>query len=171
MSKLITCIWFVNNDGEEAVNYYIDTFNSAPGNHEAKRGDITKAPTSPEFEEVAGKPGGYVMTAECELDGISFMALNGGPLEQYKLNGSTSFIIECETQEEIDYFWEKLSAVPEAEQCGWCTDKFGVTWQVVPRILDEMMRDPQKAEAVTAAFMPMKKLDLEAIRKAGEWSS
>src|SRR5690606_31588109 len=102
-------------------------------------------------------------------DGISFMALNGGPMEQFKLNGGTSYIVECETQEEIDYFWERLSAVPEAEQCGWCTDKFGVTWQIVPRILDELMRrDPETAEKVTAAFMPMKKIDLETIRKAGE---
>jgi predicted 3-demethylubiquinone-9 3-methyltransferase (glyoxalase superfamily) len=166
MSKLITCLWFVNKDGEEAANYYIDTFKSAPGNHEAKLGDITKAPKA--SEEVSGMPEGSVMTAECELDGTSFMFLNGGPFGEYKLNGSTSFIVECETQEEIDYFWEKLSAVPEAEQCGWCTDKFGVTWQIVPRILDELMRDPAKAEAVTAAFMPMKKLDLEAIKKAGE---
>ncbi len=166
MSKLITCIWFSNNDGEDAVNYYIDTFRSAPGHHAAKPGDVTKAPKA--SEEVSGRPEGSVLTVECELDGISFMALNGGPYEPFKLNGSISFIIECETQEEIDYFWGKLSAVPEAEQCGWCTDKFGVTWQVVPRILDELMRDPRKAEAVTAAFMPMKKLDLEAIRKAGE---
>ena len=90
------------------------------------------------------------------------MALNGGPYDPYKLNGSTSFIVECETQEEIDFFWDRFSAVPEAEQCGWCTDKFGVTWQIVPRILDELMREsPQKAEAVTAAFLTMKKLDLE----------
>lgn len=167
MSKLITCIWFANNDGEVAANYYIDTFNSAPGNHEAKLGDITKAPKA--SEEVSGRPEGSVLTAECEIDGISFMFLNGGPMEQFKLNGGTSYIVECETQEEIDYFWEKLSAVPEAEQCGWCTDKFGVTWQIVPRILDELMREsPEKAEAVTAAFMPMKKIDLETIRKAGE---
>lgn len=166
MSKLITCIWFINNDGEEAIKYYIDAFNSAPGSHEAKLGDITKTPK--ESVEASGRPEGSIMTAEAEIDGISFMALNGGPFEQFKLNGSTSFIIECETQEEIDFFWEKLSVVPEAEQCGWCTDKFGVTWQVVPRILDEMMRDPEKADAVTKVFMPMKKLDLEAIRKAGE---
>lgn len=166
MSKLITCIWFANNNGAEAVKYYLDTFNSAPGKHEAKSGDVTKSPKA--SEEVSGIPAGSVMTTECELDGTSFMFLNGGPMEQYKLNGSTSFIIECETQEEIDFFWERLSAVPEAAQCGWCTDKFGVTWQIVPRILDELMRDPKKAEAVTAAFMPMKKLDLETIRKAGE---
>ena len=166
MSKLITCIWFSNNDGEDAANYYIDTFNSAPGEHTAKLGDITK--THKGVEEVGGTPAGSTLTAECELDGISFMFLNGGPMDQFKLNGGTSYIVECETQEEIDYFWEKLSAVPEAEQCGWCTDKFGVTWQIVPRILDEMMRDPEKAEAVTKVFMPMKKLDLETIRKAGE---
>jgi predicted 3-demethylubiquinone-9 3-methyltransferase (glyoxalase superfamily) len=166
MSKLITCIWFANNDGEEAAKYYMDTFNSAFGNHSAKMGDITKSPKA--SEEVSGRPQGSVLTAECEIDGISFMFLNGGPMEQFKLNGGTSFIVECETQEEIDFFWEKLSAVAEAEQCGWCTDKFGITWQVVPRILDELMRNPEKAEAVTAAFLPMKKLDVEVIRKAGE---
>jgi predicted 3-demethylubiquinone-9 3-methyltransferase (glyoxalase superfamily) len=106
---------------------------------------------------------------ECEIDGASFMFLNGGPMEQFKLNGGTSFIIECETQEEIDFLWDRLSAVPEAEQCGWCRDKFGVTWQIVPRMLDEMMREsPQKAEAVTAAFIPMKKINLKMIEKAGE---
>ncbi len=166
MSELITCIWFANNNGAEAVQYYVNTFQSAPGEHTARLGDVTNAPKA--SEEVSGIPQGSIMTTECELDGISFMLLNGGPMEQFKLNGGTSFIIECETQEEIDYFWEKLSAVPEAEQCGWCTDKYGVTWQIVPRILDELMRNPEKAEAVTAAFMPMKKLDLEAIRKAGE---
>lgn len=166
MSKLITSIWFANNNGDEAVRYYVDTFNSAPGDHQGKLGDITKSPKA--SEEVSGRPEGSVLTAECELDGMSFMALNGGPYAPYTLNGATSYIVECETQEEIDFFWEKLSADPEAGQCGWCTDKFGVTWQIVPRILDEMMRDPEKAEAVTAAFMPMKKIDLETIRKAGE---
>jgi len=168
MSKLITCIWLANNDGEEAASHYIDTFNSAPGDHSAKIGDVTKSPKA--SEEVSGRPEGSVLTVEAEIDGICFMFLNGGPFDQFKLNGATSYIVECETQEEIDFFWGKLSAVPEAEQCGWCRDKFGVTWQIVPRILDEMMRDPQKAEAVTAAFMPMKKLDLGAIRKAGELS-
>ena len=168
MSRLITCIWFANNNGEEAANYYIDTFKSAPGGHSATLGDITKSPKGDEFQEVSGKSEGSVLTVECEIDGTSFMFLNGGPLEQFKLNGATSYIIECETQEEIDYFWGKLSAIPEAEQCGWCTDKFGVKWQITPRILDELMRNPEKAEAVTAVFMPMKKLNLEEIRKAGE---
>lgn len=147
------------------MKYYADTFKSAPGRHEAKLGDVTKAPKA--SKEVSGRPEGSVLTAECDLDGVSFMALNSGPLDQFKLNGSTSFIIECETQEEIDFFWKKLSAVPDAEQCGWCRDKFGVTWQIVPRILSEMVRDPKKAEAVTAAFMPTKKIDLETIKKAG----
>jgi len=167
MNKLTNCIWFVNNDGEEAAKHYIETFNSAPGgNHEGKMGDLTKTPKS--AEEVSGRPAGSTLTVEYELDGVKFMALNGGPLEQFKLNGSTSFIVSCETQEEIDHFWEKLSTVPEAEQCGWCTDKFGVTWQITPRILDELMKNPEKAEKVTAAFMPMKKINLEAIKKAGE---
>lgn len=166
MSKLINCLWFAGNDGEEAAKYYIDTFNTAPGEHSATMGDITKSPKG--VEEASGRPEGSVLTAECELDGISFMFLNGGPIDQFRLTGATSYIIECETQEEIDYFWGKLSAVPEAEQCGWCTDKFGVTWQIVPRILDEMMRDPKKAESVMQVFLPMKKLDLEAIKKAGE---
>lgn len=166
MSKLINCLWFANNKGEEAANYYLDTFNAAPGQHSAKLGDITINPKA--SEEVSGRPEGSVMTAECELDGISFMFLNGGPVEQFKLNGATSYIIECETQGEIDFFWEKLSAVPEAEQCGWCMDKFGVTWQIVPRILDEMMRDPQQADEVMKVFLPMKKLDLELIRRAGQ---
>jgi predicted 3-demethylubiquinone-9 3-methyltransferase (glyoxalase superfamily) len=165
MSKLKTCIWFANNDGEEAAKYYVDTFNLAPGKHQAKMGDITKSPKA--SEEVSGRPEGSILTAEYELDGTNFMALNGGPVDQFRLNGATSFIVECETQAEIDFFWEKLSAVVEAEQCGWCTDKFGVTWQIVPRILDELMRDPQKAEAVTAAFLPMKKIYLKTIKKAG----
>jgi len=166
VSRLINCIWLANNNAEELVKYYLETFNSAPGEHKATSGDITKSPKA--SAEVSGRPEGSVLTAECEIDGSSFMFLNGGPLEQFKLTGGSSYIVECETQAEIDHFWTRLSAVPEAEQCGWCTDKFGLTWQIVPRILDEMMRDPKKAEAVTAVFMPMKKLDLEAIRHAGE---
>src|SRR4051812_6722126 len=128
MSTIRICIWFVNSNGEEAANHYVDTFNSAPGGtHHGEMEDTMKATKS--AEEVSGVPADAVLTVEYQLDGTNFMALNGGPLEQFKLNGSTSFIVECETQEEIDHFWEKLSAVPEAEQCGWCTDKFGVTWQ------------------------------------------
>jgi len=167
MSKLFNCIWFTDKNVEEAINYYVNIFNSAPGGrHVGKMGDITK--TTKAGEEASGMPAGMVSTAECELDGVKFMALNGGSVEVFKLNGAVSFVVECETQEEIDHFWEKLSAVPESEQCGWCTDKFGVTWQITPRILDELMKDPKKAEKVVEAFMPMKKLILEDIRKAGE---
>jgi predicted 3-demethylubiquinone-9 3-methyltransferase (glyoxalase superfamily) len=165
MLRLINCIWFAKNNGEEAANYYVDTFNSAPGGyHKGQLGDITKVPQA--SSEISGMTAGSAMTAECILDGANFMFLNGGPVDQFKLTGAISFIIECETQDEIDHFWEKLSAVPEAEQCGWCTDKFGVTWQITPRILDELMKDPLKADKVTEVFMPMKKLDLEAIRRA-----
>lgn len=167
MSKLFNCLWFVNNNGEEAVNYYVDTFNSAPGGrHSAKLGDITR--TTKAGEELSGVPAGTLSTIECEIDGVKFMALNGGLVEQFRLNGSVSFVVECETQEEIDYFWEKFAANPEEGQCGWCTDKFGVTWQITPRILDELMKDPLKADKVAEIFMPMKKLILEDIRKAGE---
>ena len=163
---MINCIWFAQNNGEEAVNYYIETFNSAPGgNHKGQLGDITKVPKA--SSEISGMTEGSTMTAECILDGVNFMALNGGAVEQFKLTGGVSFIVECETQEEIDHFWGRLSAVPEVEQCGWCKDKFGVTWQITPRILDELMKNPKKAEKVTQVFMPMKKLDLEAIKKAG----
>ena len=164
MSRLITCIWFSNNNGEEAANYYIDTFNSAPGDHSGKMGDITKAPKA--VEEVSGRPEGSVLTAECELDGISFMLLNGGPNDQFKLNGATSFIVECETQEEIDYFWEKLSAVPEAEQCGWLKDQYGVSWQIVPKILEQLMNDSSRSARVMNAFMQMKKFNIVELIEA-----
>lgn len=104
------------------------------------------------------------MVTNFEIDGAQFLALNGGP--QFKFNESISFMIGCDTQEEIDYFWEKLSYVPEAEQCGWLKDKFGVSWQVIPNILSDLMEDPEKADRVVAAFMKMKKFDIEALKNA-----
>lgn len=158
---LTTCLWF-DSEAEDAANYYVETFKDRGG----KMLNIQKYPEA--AQEVSGKPAGSVMTVEFELGGSKFLGLNGGKQEGFKLNPSTSFIVECDTQAEIDHFWERLSAVPEAEQCGWCTDKFGVTWQIAPKILNELMADPTKAEKVTKAFLNMKKLDLEVIRKAGE---
>jgi len=155
------CLWF-DDEAEEAANYYVETFSK-------RGGKITGTQKYPEAaQEVSGKAPGSVMTVEYELDGAKFMNLNGGALEQFKFNGATSFIVECETQEELDHFWERLSAVPEAEQCGWCTDKFGVTWQIVPTILDQYMQDPdkEKVERVTACFLPMKKLDIQKLKDA-----
>lgn len=100
-----------------------------------------------------------------ELNGKEFMGLNGGP--QFKANEAISFVIECETQEEIDYYWNHLIADGGAEsQCGWCKDKFGVSWQVVPSIIGKLMSDPEKGQRVVAAFMQMKKFNIEALRNA-----
>jgi predicted 3-demethylubiquinone-9 3-methyltransferase (glyoxalase superfamily) len=95
------------------------------------------------------------------------MGLNGGAMDMMKFSPGTSFMIPCDSQEEIDKFWAALSAVPEAEQCGWCTDKFGVTWQVVPTVLDKLLADPAKTEKVTAAFLKMKKFDIAELEAAG----
>src|SRR6185437_11014231 len=114
---------------------------------------------------------GSVMSVDLVLDGVNFQFLNGGKIPQFDLNTSAiSFVVMCDTQEEIDTFWEKLSAVPQAEQCGWCKDKFGVTWQIVPSVLNDMLSDPdhKKVERVTACFLQMKKFDISKLKKAYE---
>lgn len=105
------------------------------------------------------------MTVEFELEGQKFLALNGGPV--FKFNEAISFMVNCETQEEIDHFWENLSADPKAEQCGWLKDKYGLSWQIVPTVLEEMLtdKDPKKVERVTAAFLKMKKFDIQALKQ------
>ena len=109
---------------------------------------------------------GSVMTVVFELEGQRFLALNGGPV--FKFNESISFMVNCETQEEIDELWEKLSAVPESEQCGWLKDKFGLSWQIIPTILGELMSDSdaEKFGRVMAAMLKMKKIDIEALKRA-----
>ncbi len=167
MQKITTCLWFKKNNGEEAANYYVETFNSAPNS--SHNGKILTSQKTPEAAaEISGRPAGSLLTIEFELDGARFLGLNGGPVEGFNFSPATSFIVDCETQEEIDHFWKALSAVPEAEQCGWCTDRFGITWQIVPKILTELMSDPATSEKVTAAFMPMKKLNIEELKKAAE---
>lgn len=157
--KITPFLWF-DSQAEEAANYYVSVFKNS------KIKSVVKYPEA--AQEVAGKPAGSVMTVEFEIEGMTFTALNGGPVEGFKFSPATSFVVSVETQEEIDHLWEKLSAVPEAEQCGWCTDKFGITWQIVPTILNELLANPEKAERVTAAFMKMKKFDIEALKAAGE---
>jgi predicted 3-demethylubiquinone-9 3-methyltransferase (glyoxalase superfamily) len=159
MQKITPYLWF-DTQAEEAANHYVSIFkNSSIKN-------ITKFPEA--AEEVSGKPAGSVMTVEFEIDGSSFIALNGGKVPGFEFSPAVSFLINCETQEEIDNLWDNLSAVPEAEQCGWCTDKFGITWQVVPSILSEMLSDPDQAkvERVTACFLQMKKFDIEKLKQA-----
>ncbi len=149
------CLWF-DDQAEDAANFYTSVFkNSAVKN-------ITRY--TKEGFEIHGRPAGSVMTVDFELDGQPFIALNGGPV--FVFNEAISLQIICDTQEEIDYYWEKLTAGGQEVQCGWLRDKFGVSWQVTPAILPEMLRDPAKAERVTKVFLQMKKYDIEKLKQA-----
>ncbi|MDX1439093.1 MAG: VOC family protein [Rubricoccaceae bacterium] len=163
--KIVPSLWFDRNC-EEAINHYITTFNGAPRSRNTSR--IVSLERYPEDKQVGPMENmqGQVLTAIFELDGQRFMALDGGPYFQF--NESVSFYIECEDQPEVDYFWETLSAVPESEQCGWLKDKFGLSWQIVPRQLGEMLSDDDKEKAgrVMDAMLQMKKIDLAALEAA-----
>lgn len=150
--KIVPHLWF-DKEAREAADFYCSVF---PGSN------VTNVTT------ITDTPSGDCDLVSFNLSGQSFMAISAGPL--FKFNESISFLIYCDTQEEIDYYWEKLSAVPEAEQCGWLKDKFGLAWQVVPTIMDQMMQDPDAARVkrVTTAFMKMKKFDLAALQRAYE---
>ena len=160
-TKIRPNLWF-DTEAEEAARFYTSIFK------DSKLGAIVPYPEA--GQEITGKPPGSVMTVEFELNGRPFIALNGGP--DFKFNESISFQIDCEDQEEIDYYWDRLSegGDPAAQQCGWLKDKYGLSWQVVPRLLDEMINDPDKAkmERAFAAMLEMKKLDVAALRRAFE---
>jgi len=158
-SKIAPCLWF-DTQAEEAARYYTGIF---------KNSKITAISYYPDSgQEVHGKPAGSVLTVEFELDGQSFTALNGGP--QFQFSPAVSLQVDCEDQAEIDYYWEKLSAGgdPTAQQCGWVADKFGLSWQVVPKILPTLLTDPDTAKStrVFQAIMDMKKLDIAALQRA-----
>jgi predicted 3-demethylubiquinone-9 3-methyltransferase (glyoxalase superfamily) len=162
MSNVTTCLWF-DTQAEEAANYYVRVF--AEGGRSAKIGKVAQYGES--GAKVSGQRKGAVMTVEFELDGNRFLGLNGGPL--FKFSPATSFIVNCETQEEIDYFWAKLGEGGKDGQCGWIdSDKFGVSWQIVPTVLGELMSDPDPvvAEGTMKAMLSMKKLDIAALKKA-----
>jgi predicted 3-demethylubiquinone-9 3-methyltransferase (glyoxalase superfamily) len=158
-SGITTHLWF-ESGAEDAAKYYNEVFNDSK--------IITTTLYPKAAEAVSGKPAGSVMTVEIEINGSRFVLLNGGKVPGFDLNSSVSFMVSCDTQEEIDHLWEKLSAVPEAEQCGWCKDKFGVTWQIVPGVLEQMLsdEDPTKVENVTRSFLAMKKFDIAELEKA-----
>jgi predicted 3-demethylubiquinone-9 3-methyltransferase (glyoxalase superfamily) len=165
MQRITPCLWFDKNC-EEAINHYISTFNDAP-NRTAESKIISiqryeKGINAPGAEEMEGK----IITAIFELDGQRFMALDGGPIFQF--NEATSFLVECQDQAEVDYFWGKLSAVAESEQCGWCKDRFGLSWQIVPKVLGELSSDPDpvKAKRVLNAMLEMKKIDVAELERA-----
>jgi len=157
--KIVPFLW-LEKDADKAADFYVSVF---------KNSRILRTSYYPKAaEEVSGQKNGSVMAVRFSLEGQEFMVLNGGPA--FKLSEAVSFMVFCDTQEEIDYFWNKLSFVPEAEQCGWLKDKFGLSWQIVPTILDSMTtdKDTQKVERVTAAFLKMKKFDINALKKAYE---
>lgn len=159
MSRLTTCLWF-DSKAEEAAKYYVSIFKNAKLKSTARYSETTDNPS--------GKPRGSVMTVAFEIEGQDFIALNGGP--HYKLTPAVSFMVHCKDQAEVDYYWDKLVAGGSPSQCGWLTDKFGVSWQIVPKIVSEVMggKDPNRAERLMKALLKMKKLDVAALEKAAE---
>jgi predicted 3-demethylubiquinone-9 3-methyltransferase (glyoxalase superfamily) len=158
MPKPVPSLWFDMN-AEEAMNYYIEVFPNSKINR------IDRYPDESLDEHFKGMTG-KVINGEFELDGQKFICLDGGPI--FKFNEAISFTVECQDQAEVDYCWDKLSSVPEAEQCGWCKDKFGLAWQIVPKRLGELLADPDKEAANRAmqAMMQMHKLDVAELEKA-----
>jgi predicted 3-demethylubiquinone-9 3-methyltransferase (glyoxalase superfamily) len=153
MQKITPCLWF-DDQAEEAARFYTSIFKNS------RIREVTY------YGEGTPRPKGSVLTVRFELDGQEFLALNGGP--HFKFNEAVSFIVNCKTQKEVDRMWEKLSAGPEKEQCGWLKDKYGVSWQIVPTVLGKMLSDPDPARAarVQQALMRMKKLDIKGLEKA-----
>jgi len=155
MQKIIPFLWF-DDKAEEAANFYTSIFKNS------KIGAVTR------YGDEGPGTAGTVMTVTFHIDGQEFMALNGGPV--FAFSPAISFFVNCETQEEVDELWEKLSEGGEQQQCGWLTDKYGVTWQIVPTILGEMMqdRDAEKVKRVTQAMLQMIKLDIALLKQAYE---
>ena len=155
--SIVPCLWF-DTEGEEAARFYVSVF------PDSKIGRIGRYVQ--EGSDVHGKTAGSVVTVEFELAGQRFLALNGGP--QYKFDEAVSFQIHCDTQDEIDHYWEKLTDGGKEVACGWLKDRFGLSWQVVPKVLPEMLLDPDKAKVgrVFEAFMKMTKYDIAELERA-----
>jgi predicted 3-demethylubiquinone-9 3-methyltransferase (glyoxalase superfamily) len=157
MQKITPFLWF-DTQAEEAVNYYVSIFKNSKILNVARYGD--------DAAKVSGRPKGSVMTVAFQLDGQPFVALNGGPV--FSFTPAISFMVDCKTQEEVDHLWDKLSAGGEQQQCGWLRDKYGVTWQIVPSVLGELMGDPDpaKSQRVMQAMLQMTRLDIKALQQA-----
>jgi predicted 3-demethylubiquinone-9 3-methyltransferase (glyoxalase superfamily) len=153
MQKITPCLWF-DTDGEDAATFYTSVFPNS------KITDVAR------YGEAGPRAEGSVMTVAFELDGQKFVALNGGP--DFKFNEAISFQVDCKTQEEVDTFWSKLSEGGEEGPCGWLKDKFGVSWQIVPTILSELLGDPdrEKSQRVMAAMLKMGKIEIGALERA-----
>jgi len=155
MQKITPFLWFDNN-AEEAMNFYVSVFKNSKILNVARYGDAGPGPK------------GTVMTADFQLNGQEFVALNAGP--RFKFTEAISFVVACESQEEVDYFWERLSEGGETSRCGWLKDKFGLWWQVTPTVLSKLIRDqdPEKSKRVMEAMMQMDKIDIEPLQRAYE---
>src|SRR5215217_2873073 len=155
MQKITPFLWFDNN-AEEAMNFYVSVFKNSKILNVARYGDAGPGPK------------GTVMTADFQLDGQEFVALNAGP--RFKFTEAISFVVACESQEEVDYFWERLSEGGETSRCGWLKDKFGLWWQVTPTVLSKLIgdKDPEKSKRVMEAMMQMDKIDIEPLQRAYE---
>ena len=153
MQKITPFLWF-DGRAEEAMNFYVAIFKNS------KKGKLVR------YGDAGPGPKGTVMTAVFQLDGQEFIALNGGP--QFKFSQAVSFVVNCKTQKEVDELWGKLSAGGEQQMCGWLKDKFGLSWQIVPTALPELLSDPDPAisQSVMKAMMQMKKLDIEGLKRA-----
>jgi len=153
MQKITPFLWF-DDKAEEAMNFYVSIFKNS------KRGRISR------YGEAGPGPKGTVMVATFQLEGQEFIALNGGP--HFKFTEAISLVVSCETQDEVDAFWEKLSEGGSKGQCGWLKDKYGLSWQIVPTVLGELMSDPdpEKTKRVMTAMLQMKKLDINALKRA-----
>jgi len=159
VQKITPFLWF-DTQAEEAAKFYTSIFKNSR--------IVGTTYYAAEAAKASGRPEGSVMTVEFDLDGQRFTALNGGPI--FKFTEAVSFVVHCDTQEEVDHYWQSLTAGGEEVQCGWLKDKFGLSWQVVPRILLELIqdKDPARSRRVMAAMMQMKKIEIEPIRKAAE---
>ena len=155
MPKITPFLWF-NDQAEEAMNFYVSIFKNS------EAGSVTR------YGDAGPGPKGSVMTANFQLDGVDFTALNGGP--QFPFTEAVSFVVHCDTQQEIDHYWDTLTAGGRPSQCGWLKDKFGLSWQVVPDVLPRLLKDPdpRKSQRVVQALMQMTKLDIARLQQAAE---
>lgn len=154
IQKITPFLWY-DSQAEEAANFYVRVFPNSKVNKVVRYG------------ETGPGPAGSAMTVQFQLDGQSFTALNGGPI--FKFTEAVSFVVHCQTQEEVDRYWQQLSVGGAESQCGWLKDKFGLSWQIVPGVLPELLSDPDPAKSgrVMQALMTMKKLDIAALKRAG----
>jgi predicted 3-demethylubiquinone-9 3-methyltransferase (glyoxalase superfamily) len=161
MEKITPCLWF-DDRAEEAAKFYTSIFKNS------KIGNVTRY--GKEGYEIHGREAGTVMTIDFEIEVQKFVGLNGGPI--FKFNEAISFQVHCETQKEVDYYWEKLSegGDEKAQQCGWLKDKYGVSWQIVPTVLGRMLqdKDAKKSQRVMKALLQMHKLDIKILKQAYE---